>query len=379
MIEFLSIAAISQSLLLFFYFAMNRKKYTGYLYQSILLFIIALSILSGYLYISKKILNYPFLARTGLVFFSLIGGLFTISTRSILEKTNRIRLRDIVFFITPNIIFFYLLPFFLSDSATKIQYLYEDLRELHTDCYIIFILSALNNFAGVLSSFFILYKNQSQNGQNLTAGNETVLTKLGFETEGKNSTRKYLLYHILILGSIALTLLISLFNKNLINSGYYSFLISVLIILRSYDIIYRNSSNKKLSLIFDNPEKYEKSKIKNDIKEDLGKKIKIYLEKEKPFLDPDFNMKSLTDHFQITSHTASQIFADYFKKSFNQIVSEYRIHEAILKFKEPGGTKQNILNIALDSGFNSKSSFNSSFKKITGKTPTEYKKNVQTN
>ena len=103
---------------------------------------------------------------------------------------------------------------------------------------------------------------------------------------------------------------------------------------------------------------------------ELGVKIKIYFEKEKPFIDPDFSPDTIATKFKISNHDVSQIFTNYFLTSFSKFTNEYRVREVIETMKRDS----NLLHLSMNCGFNSKSRFNSVFKEITGSTPTEYKK-----
>lgn len=57
-------------------------------------------------------------------------------------------------------------------------------------------------------------------------------------------------------------------------------------------------------------------------------------------------------------------------------INDYRVDEVIARFQDPNFNDYNILRIAFDSGFNSKSSFNSIFRKATGFTPMEYREKL---
>jgi AraC-like DNA-binding protein len=59
-------------------------------------------------------------------------------------------------------------------------------------------------------------------------------------------------------------------------------------------------------------------------------------------------------------------------KNFNDYINELRIEEFIKLFKSDKGRQFTMLSIALDSGFNSKATFNRAFKKIKGCSPKEY-------
>ncbi|RYY52505.1 MAG: AraC family transcriptional regulator [Chitinophagaceae bacterium] len=68
----------------------------------------------------------------------------------------------------------------------------------------------------------------------------------------------------------------------------------------------------------------------------------------------------------------SKVINGMYGKSFNDYVNEFRVREAIRLLQSPAHQNFNLLGIAYDAGFNSKSTFNRAFKKVTGKNPKEY-------
>lgn len=106
-------------------------------------------------------------------------------------------------------------------------------------------------------------------------------------------------------------------------------------------------------------------------------KIKISLEgimeTQKPYLDSELNLIRLAEMLSVSTHHLSYVINTGFGKNFFQYVNEYRVDYAKKLLKEPN-SKLSILGIAYESGFNSKTSFNTTFKKVTGQTPSEFKK-----
>lgn len=94
---------------------------------------------------------------------------------------------------------------------------------------------------------------------------------------------------------------------------------------------------------------------------------------EKVYLDENLNLNILAKRLSIRIDQLSYLINQKIGKPFSHFLNEYRINEAcnLLKKKET-----NILNVAFSVGFQSKSAFNSAFKKYTGKTPTEYRKQI---
>ncbi|KMQ64856.1 quinolinate synthetase [Chryseobacterium angstadtii] len=108
----------------------------------------------------------------------------------------------------------------------------------------------------------------------------------------------------------------------------------------------------------------ELAKIKSQLEE--------IMEKQKPYLDSELNLIRLSELVSVSTHHLSYVINTGFKKNFFQYVNEYRISYAKKLLKDPQ-SKLSILGIAYESGFNSKTSFNTTFKKLTDQTPSEYK------
>ena len=116
----------------------------------------------------------------------------------------------------------------------------------------------------------------------------------------------------------------------------------------------------------------------NDKKEtELQEQILCYMEAEKPYLDAKLSLGSLAEKLDVSSHQLSKIINDDFQKNFNDFINTYRIEEfkrIIISGEHPNLT---LISYGYMVGFNSKSSFNRSFKRITGKTPGDFFSSVQ--
>ncbi len=96
------------------------------------------------------------------------------------------------------------------------------------------------------------------------------------------------------------------------------------------------------------------------------------LEEEEVFKNPELRMRYFSDKLQINPNQLSIIINKGFKKNFNDLINEYRIKDFLSKVDAPDFEKYTLLSLALDSGFNSKSTFNRAFKKNMGVTPRQY-------
>ncbi|AZA83979.1 AraC family transcriptional regulator [Chryseobacterium lactis] len=97
------------------------------------------------------------------------------------------------------------------------------------------------------------------------------------------------------------------------------------------------------------------------------------MELQKPYLDSELNLIKLAEMLSVSTHHLSYVINTGFGKNFFQYVNEFRVNYAKRLLKQTD-SKLSILGIAYESGFNSKTSFNTTFKKVTGQTPSEFKK-----
>ncbi|WKK66249.1 helix-turn-helix domain-containing protein [Lutimonas zeaxanthinifaciens] len=122
--------------------------------------------------------------------------------------------------------------------------------------------------------------------------------------------------------------------------------------------------------------KYKGSNLTQSQIEEYKERLLDLFSTEKTFLDPQVSLKDLSEKLSISSKNLSQVINQSFDKSFFDFINSYRIREAQHIFKEAKDDKITILEVMFDVGFNSKSSFNTAFKKETGKTPTEFRKTM---
>ncbi len=106
----------------------------------------------------------------------------------------------------------------------------------------------------------------------------------------------------------------------------------------------------------------------------LLKVVHDYMIQREPFLNPDLSLKQLASELKIPERLLSGVINQYRNQNFYDFVNSYRISKAQRMLTDDTFKRKTVLEILYDSGFNSKSSFNQVFKKITGLTPTEFKR-----
>ncbi|MEO8253048.1 MAG: AraC family transcriptional regulator [Flavobacterium sp.] len=101
--------------------------------------------------------------------------------------------------------------------------------------------------------------------------------------------------------------------------------------------------------------------------------LKKYMVEKEPFLDPALTIQQLANQIEIPVRDLSVLINHKMDQHFFDFVNEYRIQKAMSILKNPSKSDLTILEILYEVGFNSKSSFNTSFKKYTSLTPTAYR------
>lgn len=102
-------------------------------------------------------------------------------------------------------------------------------------------------------------------------------------------------------------------------------------------------------------------------------KMHELMQTRRMFVDPDLSLSMFAEQLDLPAHQVSKLVNEKFGKSFTDMVNEYRVEEFISKMNDPKYKAYSLYGIALEVGFSSKSAFNSAFKKIKGKTPSEFK------
>lgn len=105
-------------------------------------------------------------------------------------------------------------------------------------------------------------------------------------------------------------------------------------------------------------------------------KLKEYMVKEKPFLNASLTIQDISNDLEIPVRKLSLLINHKLNQHFYDFVNSYRIENAMDILKDSTKNKVTILEILYEVGFNSKSSFNTAFKKHTNTTPTSYRKTL---
>ncbi len=142
--------------------------------------------------------------------------------------------------------------------------------------------------------------------------------------------------------------------------------------------LFRNIDSK-LKLVADIilEDKVEEPLAENEKKQDETlSKLQQFMMAEKPYLNPSLTIQDISNTIQIPTRELSILINHHLNQHFYDFVNSYRIEQAMEILKDTTKSKVTILEILYQVGFNSKSSFNTAFKKHTGYTATDYRKTL---
>lgn len=121
--------------------------------------------------------------------------------------------------------------------------------------------------------------------------------------------------------------------------------------------------------------KYAKSLLSEAAAKALVDRIVQHIEDKEPYKSSDYKLQTLGADLEISTHIVSQVLNQHMQKSFSDLMNFYRIRDA--KKMLENDDQIPIIAVAYAAGFNNKVSFNSSFKKIAGQTPGQFRSKLR--
>ncbi|MET0056777.1 MAG: helix-turn-helix domain-containing protein, partial [Candidatus Thiodiazotropha sp. 6PLUC10] len=136
-----------------------------------------------------------------------------------------------------------------------------------------------------------------------------------------------------------------------------------------------DTPDKSRTVQTDEVEKYKRSALDNETSTLLYQELQQHMDQERAYLDSKLTLPQLASQLSISANYLSQVINEQSGYNFFDFINRYRVEEAkrsLTSHSDQG----NVLSIALDSGFNSKSAFYTAFKRHTGQTPSQYRKSA---
>lgn len=192
-----------------------------------------------------------------------------------------------------------------------------------------------------------------------------VIGKLFIKTEKLTTSELWLIWVFVGNFLIYIAYIIGYFYLYLVGTITFSVVFYALLIFLLF-------KSNRVNVFKDIPEKYASKKIEDNDAHDLIELLNRVMNENQFHKNTNIKLNDIAKKLHISSHQLSQLLNDNLGKSFAFFISEFRINEAKQLLKEKN--KFTIEAIGFEAGFSSKSTFYATFKKATGITPTEYKK-----
>ncbi len=125
--------------------------------------------------------------------------------------------------------------------------------------------------------------------------------------------------------------------------------------------------------------KYKNSKLNKETIVNYKTDLISSMEIDKLYLNGKLSIQDVSEKLNIPRQYISEVLNEYMNTNFQDFINEYRVEEFIKRLKNDQNSQFTLLGIATEVGFSSKSSFNATFKKFKGVTPTQFKKNLSKN
>ncbi|MEL6834049.1 MAG: helix-turn-helix transcriptional regulator [Bacteroidota bacterium] len=109
--------------------------------------------------------------------------------------------------------------------------------------------------------------------------------------------------------------------------------------------------------------------------EAIAEQLQNAMSEDELYKNPELSVKSLAEELGLKPYLISKSLSVVYNKRFNDFVNEYRVQEFQRLLKDGDNSKYTLLSLAMEAGFNSKSSFNRAIKKHLGISPSDLKLN----
>ncbi|MTI32770.1 helix-turn-helix domain-containing protein [Xanthovirga aplysinae] len=321
----------------YFIFVNGEKRLSKYFLGGLLLMLSIRIIKSVFIYFNSNI--FEFFIKFGLSACLLIGPFLYLYVTSMTKKDHKLK----------KVWWWHVVPFIIIISVFSFNYSYYEDRNYWVQFinliykqWMIYILISGNFLKGIFKK--LIKPKQKLSDQefwllNIYMG--TTIIWIAYETTS---------YTSYIVGALSFSLIV-----------YISILLWV----------YKRS---KKNIVIESPIKYANSSLSISEAEGYMEKLTKLMEEEKLFLNPSLTLTKLSKQLGINSKELSQVINQTTNFNYSKYIVNLRVQEAKRLLSLPEHQHYTIASIAYDSGFNSLSSFNASFKKVVGMTANDYRK-----
>jgi AraC-like DNA-binding protein len=344
------------------------------------LLLVGFHLLQFYLFFSGRLYEFPWLLGMGLPFPLLHGPFLYLYVCTLSGQMERLRPKSLLHFIPVMAEFIYLIPFMLRPASEKIAVFqnqgigYENFNTIHS------VLVPLSGIVYVTWCILVLNRHK-----------RNILDQFSDIEKINLNWLRYLIYSLALIWLLVLlhddTLVFSAVVIFVLFIGYWG--INQVGIFNQKNVLQPAELRPEETPLpppepvrppltepigsADTPKrKYSRSGLSEDTATQLHKTLIELMEREKPFKESGLTLAELARRLNTVPNYLSQVINEKEGKNFFDYINTLRVEEFKKIASGPEGKKYTLLGMAYDCGFNSKSSFNKYFRKVTGVSPSEY-------
>jgi AraC-like DNA-binding protein len=366
--ETLYLLAALQGVLLSVFLFTKKQNHAANIVLAVATLALSLELATVVYYTNRWYRLYPNLMGFSYPFPALYGPLFFLYAKLISKKEEHFRPIDLLHFTPVLVIYCMTAPIFFFSVEEKITLLDNMMMGIHDPIFSIF-----NGFIPIQGIIYTILtiKVVAEYNRNIKDSYSNIdLINLNW--------LKYLTLGMIIIWSIVA--LITVVSSVGLYFAHIDALLNIPLAILIYSIGYMGLKQPEIfldpssvPLQIESTVKYQRSGLSDESAEEIKGRLLALMISEKPFLGRDLTLQKLAERLQTSSHNLSEVINTRLHQSYYDFINQYRIEEFKKRISEPESERYNLLSIALDSGFQSKGTFNSIFKKFTGMTPSEYK------
>jgi len=360
----------------FFLFTQGGEKRMSTILLGCFFLSLCLNLIDVFLLMKRVYFTSPGLAGWGNCLPLVFGPFLYLYTCSLLTRNFQMKGKQWLHFVPFFVFFICTESYWLSTPTTTQRFILERIlqRDLPVSVYIASSLIFIQFLLYILTSLRLIRKY----GQEMIA-----------RLSDYNRVNTSWLYSTIIFFTILMT--VSMFNGTLgltSWSRYYYIAFTVLIFaimvfvnkvllgaMRKPGFLTVGEEIASLGTTSTSNPKYLSSTLADADKQKYSQQVLEFMANEKPYLEPELTLEQLAGKLSLRPKILSQVINETLGQNFFDFINRYRIEEAKRLLTNPADKKITVLEVLYEVGFNSKSSFNTLFKKHTGLTPSDFKKN----
>ena len=140
--------------------------------------------------------------------------------------------------------------------------------------------------------------------------------------------------------------------------------------------MFRSFAEEEVGVAREKRLKYQASTLSQADGDGYLARLRAYMADSEPYLEPNLKLEDLASRLDIPMRHLSQVINQRLGMNFFDFINGYRIEAVKAKMTADPEGDRTVLEMMLDAGFHSKSSFNAAFRKVTGTTPSRYRKKM---